>query len=633
MSDIVTFNYTPGTSDKPLSELINQYGKGGIKAGFYNGFLVENDDPDYIKITSGLMYTREGVRIEATADKPSVLQIPALADGAKRFDRVVLRHNFIPTFPNTVPTYEIVEGTPDVSAPQIPDEPADGMTLAVCFKDGDATEYLYIANTNRFDQKFRTIIIGDGDGEFGDLNGLGALEQVRDFVLDSPAEILVVSSLYLPETFELPSNWILRGHKGYAQIVSPASPVIKCAGFQSLTGTTLAGTKILEDLNVDFTQYSELSGIIINSPEADAGEFKIAKRVDGNIHQVELDADENFEGNSVIYKLMCLQPRIEGVTVYQQTNGGDGIDFTYSELPILRDVIAGAASPGAAGSAFKCDGFTDTPTLEGLKAVGGWTKALDVAHVTNGGAKDCDFSGGDIDVASSCAGFKLDNVRPGGVLNLNSDTCGALGFPINVMHKNDGDLKDDIVGPQHIEEEAIQNYHIDQRVHITQRADNTVSLVPLTYKNLQFPVLHSNNLGSNDDPAPPVWNTYKWLEVTIPPEDYVVTCRRKIFGIFRVSVTLTVPAGITWADSGTPDHMGHVEIRLHIRGSDMIQKEEFLLAQDFSQVNSPSWYPKVLHGSAIIRLEDGDNFYIRALNRTQDTITLDEHTYICIEEV
>ncbi len=107
---------------------------GAVPVGVVQGFMLSDDGT----LSAGVLFTREGIRIEETA--PQSLSIPDADPDNPRRDLVICRSEYEATSPAPSARFEVIAGTP-AAEPATPDCTEDAIAIAECVLPAAASEW------------------------------------------------------------------------------------------------------------------------------------------------------------------------------------------------------------------------------------------------------------------------------------------------------------------------------------------------------------------------------------------------------------------------------------------------------------------------------------------------------------
>lgn len=415
----------------------NRQMKGVAPRGPRSGFRVVPGSAGTVSIEAGVLFTREGIRIEETATLTDELAITPPAAGMTRIDRIVCRHTYVATWPNTPAIYEIVTGAEVASAADAvpPAEPADAETLALATIADEATDYDAIVPTGRPDEGKMVFTLGDGEVAVGDFNGWAGWVALVEAYRDVSIEVIVIGGFAGAGTFIIPSCWRVRGLAG-AVLGGTGDPVVAFEN-RVRSGGTNAATAQLDDSGGEFATLST-NAIVMIQTGPDAGTYVIASRTsDTRLVLANPDGSTpSFTGGGCNYLAICRTPEVWDLMIVQTAAGGRGIDWSYTGGAYGRNVVvAASADPIDEGFYTTVSNFL---VLDNCRTEGSMTDALKDGGYS-AGARVNHFRAEAGNVTWVTAGGQLDDIQTPGTVSAGGPTgSGGIGWPFSTAHKADG---------------------------------------------------------------------------------------------------------------------------------------------------------------------------------------------------
>lgn len=514
MATYIDADFAPQAMTDPLSKVLNRHLVDGVKAGAHRGLKPIQGSAGYITITSGAAHTREGVRIEKTADQEDLLSVTPAGAGVYRIDRIVLRHTYTQTYPNVPEVYEIVlgdEGAAGAVAP--PACPADGLTLGFGVISDEATDYELLVPSGRDGESLRRFTLGDGDAAVGDFNGWAGWLDLIDIYRDVPIEVLVSGTIIGANTFVIPSKWRLRGLLGAAVLSSDASKIVAFEGRASASGATQSSTNYLDDPTGDFTHLST-NAVIMITDTGGAGTYLIGERVsDTRLALVRADGSTpTFVGASCHYTVIAQTPGLWDLFAVAQSAGARIVDFSYTGHVDLRNVVsvAGAAADSGFYSTTSNYALVDRCRCEGSMTYclrdGGYSASARINRLW--------ADAGDV-LWNTAGGLLTDIKTPGTVSAGGTSGSGGVGWPFSAAHYPNGTLRPDTVDTDQLVDDAVTGDKVaDEAIDTNHLADGAVdgdkidgqAVAPehLDDRSLWIRASFSVNLGATDAYTTPI---------------------------------------------------------------------------------------------------------------------------------
>lgn len=340
MGQLRSLEYMPGSTDKPLSQLINGHFADLLAAGPRSGLMPEAGSAGMVTITAGYAITAEGLKISETTALGDKLAIPANASGNPRWDAIVLRHSYVTTPGGNAASYEIVQGTP-AADPAYPTEtiPSNAMVLGYALLQSGETNYERYAPTPRPHDNWKVVTVaGGGCAEPADYNGEKGLLQALEDLFDTGGLVLLKGVFSFTSTLEVPSGVELAGITSNTLISSSADPAIKLPG-RTGTGTLGDGDNVLTDAGADFTQYSMRSLVWISGGGV-SGLYPIAGRTETTL----LLGGGSFGSQEVTYRVLNTS-QLRKLTIYN-TSAKDCVRWEETFMALLEGCVLKTSGDG-----------------------------------------------------------------------------------------------------------------------------------------------------------------------------------------------------------------------------------------------------------------------------------------------
>ncbi len=458
----------------------NRQMKGVAPRGPRSGFRVVPGSAGYVSIEAGVLFTREGIRIEETATLTDELAITPPAAGMTRIDRIVCRHTYVATYPGVAAYYDVVTGAEVASAADAvpPAEPADAETLALATIADEATDYDAIAPTGRPDEGRMVFTLGDGEVAVGDFNGWAGWVALVEAYRDVAIEVVVIGGFAGAGTFVIPSCWRVRGVAG-AVLGGTGDPVVAFEN-RVRSGGTNAGTAQLDDSGGEFAKLSTNAVIMIQTGP-DAGTYVIAARTSDTrlvLANPDGSTPPSFAGGGCNYLAICQSPEVWHLMVVQIAAGGRGIDWSYTGGACGRNIVVAASGDPIA------EGFYTTASnflvLDNCRTEGSMTDALkDGGYSAGARVNHFQAEAGNVTwVTWEC---QLEDIRTPGTVSAGGPTgSGGIGWPFSTAHNPDGTQADDSVPEDAIVDGAVTRAKIANNAVDEDKLNTSVAGAGLT---------------------------------------------------------------------------------------------------------------------------------------------------------